>query len=161
MQSRGNCKPNLVIYNTIINSLCKDSLLQQPMDLFSAMKTKGIQPDVVTYNTLVRGFYNSGCREEAKGVLTEMLKSNIAPTVETYSMLVDMFCKDGNVKEAQATLQLMTHKGVTPNIFIHCLMACAKVHGWVRQWHYLQIWRTKVLSLLRYCHLQYPYGQLV
>uniref|UniRef100_A0A803KN83 Pentatricopeptide repeat-containing protein n=1 Tax=Chenopodium quinoa TaxID=63459 RepID=A0A803KN83_CHEQI len=119
MHSAAHCKPNLVIYNTIIDSLCKDSLLQQAMDLFSAIKTDGIQPNVVTYTSLIRGLYNSGCREEAKAVLTEMLKTNIAPTVVTYSTLVDMFCKDGNVKEAQATLQLMTHKGVTPNIFTY------------------------------------------
>uniref|UniRef100_A0A803KN41 Pentatricopeptide repeat-containing protein n=1 Tax=Chenopodium quinoa TaxID=63459 RepID=A0A803KN41_CHEQI len=96
MQSAAHCKPGLVIYNTIIDSLCKDRLLQQAMDLFSAMKTDGIQPNVVTYNSLIRGFYNSGCREEAKGVLTEMLKSNTAPNVATYNTLVDMFCKDGN-----------------------------------------------------------------
>uniref|UniRef100_A0A803KN50 Pentatricopeptide repeat-containing protein n=1 Tax=Chenopodium quinoa TaxID=63459 RepID=A0A803KN50_CHEQI len=121
MHSGGHCKPGLVIYNTIIDSLCKDSLLQQAMDLFSAIKTEGIQPDVVTYNSLIRGFYNSGCREEAKGVLTEMLKSNIAPDVTTFSMLVDMFCKDGNVEEAEAILRLMTDKGVAPDIITYTL----------------------------------------
>lgn len=65
------CKPNLVIYNTIIDSLCKDRRLKVALDLFSAMKSEGIKPDVVTYNALVRVLYSSGFRVDAKNMLAK------------------------------------------------------------------------------------------
>uniref|UniRef100_A0A6N2L8Q5 Pentatricopeptide repeat-containing protein n=1 Tax=Salix viminalis TaxID=40686 RepID=A0A6N2L8Q5_SALVM len=43
------CKPDVVTYNTIIDSLCKDRLVNDAMEFLSEMLDRGIQPDVVTY----------------------------------------------------------------------------------------------------------------
>ncbi|GAB2289775.1 hypothetical protein Dimus_024081 [Dionaea muscipula] len=45
-----------VIYNNIVDSLCKDKLLTEALDLFFEMKSKCIAPDEVTYRSLIRGF---------------------------------------------------------------------------------------------------------
>ncbi|KAL2941029.1 hypothetical protein RDABS01_029379 [Bienertia sinuspersici] len=39
-ESHGCCMPNVVIYSTIIDSLCKDQLLPQALRIFAEMKTK-------------------------------------------------------------------------------------------------------------------------
>ncbi|KAL2941228.1 hypothetical protein RDABS01_029578 [Bienertia sinuspersici] len=39
MESHGHCMPNVVIYSTIIDCLCKDNLLGKALNLFSEMKT--------------------------------------------------------------------------------------------------------------------------
>uniref|UniRef100_A0A803KMQ3 Pentatricopeptide repeat-containing protein n=1 Tax=Chenopodium quinoa TaxID=63459 RepID=A0A803KMQ3_CHEQI len=140
MQSRGNCKPGIVIYNTIIDSLCKDRLLQQAINLFSAMKIEGIQPDVVTYTSLVRGFYNSGFREEAKdGLVVEAeailrhmtdkgvapditvlyLMKGITPDVVTYNTLIDGLCKTNRLTLARELFTDMQAHGVTPDVFTY------------------------------------------
>ncbi|KNA06219.1 hypothetical protein SOVF_183070 isoform B, partial [Spinacia oleracea] len=88
MQSEGLCKPNLLIYTTIIDSLCEKGLLKEGLDLFS---------------------------EQAKGVLDEMIESKIAPNLKTYNM-VEMFCEDGSVDDAHTNLELMIERGLTPDI---------------------------------------------
>ena len=47
MDERG-CEANLVIYSTIIDGLCKDTLVVDAMNLFSEMISRGIAPNIVT-----------------------------------------------------------------------------------------------------------------
>jgi len=49
-------EPDVVMYNTIIDCLCKHKLVPEACDLFSEMSVKGVSADVVTYNTLIYGF---------------------------------------------------------------------------------------------------------
>ncbi|KAL2941225.1 hypothetical protein RDABS01_029575 [Bienertia sinuspersici] len=119
MESYGHCMPNVVIYNTIIDCLCKDNLLAKALNLFSEMKTKGIPPDVVTYTTLIRGMYILGQQRDAHQMLTEMLDNNIHPDVETYNTLIDMYCKEAEVSKARAIFDLMHKKGVYPNVITY------------------------------------------
>ena len=122
-----SCKPALIIYNTIIDSLCKDRLLNDARDLFLAMKQRGIKPNVVTYTSLIRGLYNSGFQDEAEGMLTEMLESKNSPDVITLTNLIYMSCKDGNFFEEESILKLMIDRG-TPNI----ISACGLNHGYCK-----------------------------
>ncbi|KAH9603633.1 hypothetical protein KSS87_012448 [Heliosperma pusillum] len=119
MESRSPFKPNVVIYNTIIDSLSKDRLLPQALSLFKEMKDKSILPNVVTYNTLVRGLCSLGRWDHAKELLIEMLDNHIAPGVDTYNTFIDSYCKEGNVKEARANFEFMTKRGVHPNIITY------------------------------------------
>ncbi|KAL9234892.1 hypothetical protein vseg_009708 [Gypsophila vaccaria] len=113
------CKPNRVIYNTIIDSLCKDRMLTEAKNLFAVMISEGIEPDVFTYNSLIRGMFNLGCQEDATSMLNEMLENDISASAATYNMLVDMHCKDGMVDEAQAIVELMIERGETPSIITY------------------------------------------
>ncbi|RHN52657.1 putative pentatricopeptide [Medicago truncatula] len=65
-------KPNVLMYTTIIDSLCKDKLVIDAYDLYSEM-IKKISPDVVTYNTLVHGFCIAGQLKEAIGFIDHTL----------------------------------------------------------------------------------------
>jgi len=60
----GLCKPCIVIYNTIIDSLSKDKLLPQALKLFSEMKSDGTSPNIITYTALVLGLCGSGQWED-------------------------------------------------------------------------------------------------
>ena len=60
MDKRG-CKPDVMTYSTIIDSLCKDEMVDDALKLFNEMILhKGILPDVVTYSSLIRGLCNQG-----------------------------------------------------------------------------------------------------
>lgn len=52
-------KPNLVCYSTVVDSLCKDGLVDDAKNLFLEMKGKGISPDVVVYSSLIQGMCSS------------------------------------------------------------------------------------------------------
>ncbi|KAH9618474.1 hypothetical protein KSS87_010763, partial [Heliosperma pusillum] len=119
MESRAPFKPGVVIYNTIIDSLCKDRLLPQALGLFKEMKTTTILPNVITYTTLIRGLCSLGHWDDTKELLTEMLDSNLAPDIQTYSTLVDMYSKEGNVAEARVIFEFMTKRVMHANIFTY------------------------------------------
>uniref|UniRef100_A0A803KNU3 Pentatricopeptide repeat-containing protein n=1 Tax=Chenopodium quinoa TaxID=63459 RepID=A0A803KNU3_CHEQI len=53
MESYGHYMSDVVIYDTIIDSLCKDQLLPQALHLFKEMKVNGISPNVFTCTTLI------------------------------------------------------------------------------------------------------------
>ncbi|GMP52092.1 hypothetical protein CsSME_00018046 [Camellia sinensis var. sinensis] len=77
----GSCKPNTVVYNTVIDSLCKDKMVDDAMKLFSKINEQGICQDVATYTSLIHGLCNFGRWKEATRMFIEMLDSGIAPDV--------------------------------------------------------------------------------
>ncbi|XP_058106450.1 pentatricopeptide repeat-containing protein At1g62914, mitochondrial-like [Magnolia sinica] len=115
----GKCRPNLTVYTSIIDSLCKDGLAKEALNLFSKMVGKGIRPDVFTYSSLIHGLCNLGQWKEAMILLDEMLDGGISPNVTTFSILVNALCKEGMIKEARGLLELMTQRGEEPNVITY------------------------------------------
>ncbi|KAK9705376.1 hypothetical protein RND81_07G052000 [Saponaria officinalis] len=72
MELKTPFKPDVVIYNTLMDSLCKDRLLPQALGLFKEMKVNRVLPNVVTYNTLIRGLCSLGQWDDAEDLLDEM-----------------------------------------------------------------------------------------
>ncbi|THG08224.1 hypothetical protein TEA_002201 [Camellia sinensis var. sinensis] len=56
----GSYKPDTVVCNTIIDSFCKDRMVDDALKLFSKMNEQGIHRDVVTYTSLIHGLHNFG-----------------------------------------------------------------------------------------------------
>ncbi|CAL8999376.1 unnamed protein product [Prunus brigantina] len=105
------CKHGQVVYNTIIDSLCKDRLVVDALHLFSEMMSKGISPDV-TYNSLMNGVCKLGEWKEAKRLLNDMVSKNIFPDVFTFNVLVDTLCKEGIVMEAEGLVEMMIQRDI-------------------------------------------------
>ncbi|CAL2264525.1 unnamed protein product [Prunus armeniaca] len=101
------CKPDLVAYSTIIDSLCKDTQVVDALNLFSEMISKGIAPNVITYNSLMNGVCKLGEWKEATRLLNETVSKNIFPDVFTFKVLVDTLCKEGTVVEAEGVVEMM------------------------------------------------------
>uniref|UniRef100_A0A6N2MAQ8 Amine oxidase domain-containing protein n=1 Tax=Salix viminalis TaxID=40686 RepID=A0A6N2MAQ8_SALVM len=118
MEQNGG-KPNVVTYNTIIDNLCKDRLVNEAMEFLSEMLDRGIQPNVVTYNSIVHGFCNLGQLNEATRLFKEMVGKDDMPDTVTFSILVDGLCKEGMVSEAQCVFDIMPEKGVEPDVITY------------------------------------------
>ncbi|CAL8082415.1 unnamed protein product [Prunus armeniaca] len=86
-------KPDLVTYNSLINSLCHSVQWKEATRLCNRMLDEGIAPDVVTFNT-------------------RMLDEGIAPDVVTFNTVIDALCKERRTKEALSVLELMSHRGM-------------------------------------------------
>jgi pentatricopeptide repeat protein len=71
----------VVLYSTIIDSLCKDRLVTEALNMLSEMMSKGIQPDLVTYNSLIQGLCNFGRWKEATTLFKEMEQRKILPNL--------------------------------------------------------------------------------
>ncbi|ONI00530.1 hypothetical protein PRUPE_6G093300 [Prunus persica] len=102
------CKPNLVVYNTIIDSLSKDTLVDDALNLFSEMMCKGVAPDGITYTSLIHGVCKLGEWKEATRLLHEMVSKNIYPDVHTFNVL-------GMVLEAEGMVEIMIQRDIEPN----------------------------------------------
>ncbi|GFQ00403.1 pentatricopeptide repeat-containing protein at1g62670 mitochondrial [Phtheirospermum japonicum] len=72
-KGRSICKPNTHIYRMVIDSLCKDKMMDDALKLFDEMSEKGIPPDVVTYNALICGLCNLSCWSEVKMLVKNMI----------------------------------------------------------------------------------------
>ncbi|KAK6915327.1 Pentatricopeptide repeat [Dillenia turbinata] len=48
-------QPDMVMYNIVIDSLCKECMLDDAFKLFSHSTKRGIRPNIVTYNSLIQG----------------------------------------------------------------------------------------------------------
>ncbi|XP_059629784.1 pentatricopeptide repeat-containing protein At1g63150-like [Cornus florida] len=96
---------NLVMYNnSIIDSLCKDRMVDDALVFFSEMIEKGMLPDVITYNSLIHGLCNFGRWKEAKRLLNEMVDLKFFPDVYSFNILVDAICKEGLVRDAESQM---------------------------------------------------------
>ena len=113
LEDGGGCPPNVFTYNTIMDSLCKDGLVSEAIDVFRKMKDRKCSPDVISYNCLAHGLCLLSRRKEAMALLSEMLEVNVVPDVVTYNTLINYFCKDGMVLEAKAIVKLIFQNTAT------------------------------------------------
>ncbi|MQM23348.1 hypothetical protein Taro_056412, partial [Colocasia esculenta] len=112
----GPCKPGVITYSTVLDSLCKEGAFPEAHKLFEEMMSSGISPNVVTYSCMIHSYSISGCWTEAIDTFKEMVNTRgIAPNVVTFSTLVNSLCIQGRVQEAHNLFDLMTAKGVKPN----------------------------------------------
>ncbi|KAI4357120.1 hypothetical protein L6164_001088 [Bauhinia variegata] len=78
--------PDLVMYSTVIDSLCKVGLVNEEHDLYLEMIAKGIPPNVVTISSLLYGFCIVDQLKEANRLLKEMVPKNVNPSIVTYNI---------------------------------------------------------------------------
>ncbi|KVI07443.1 Pentatricopeptide repeat-containing protein [Cynara cardunculus var. scolymus] len=81
--------PGIIVYSTIIDTLCKKGKVIHALNLFSEMIQKGVMPNVVTYMCLMQGLCGFGLREEANRLLDDMIGRNISPDLQTINLLED------------------------------------------------------------------------
>ncbi|KAB1224493.1 hypothetical protein CJ030_MR2G016382 [Morella rubra] len=113
---------NVVLYNTVIDGLCKDRLVTEALNLSSEMTSKGIHPNLVTYNSLIQGLCKSGEWKEATKLLNDMLQHKIRLDMWTFSILVDTLWQKGEASRSRRSLQCDGSKGhwvlrgIEPNV---------------------------------------------
>ncbi|GAY66860.1 hypothetical protein CUMW_252190 [Citrus unshiu] len=112
-------KPNIFSYSIIIDSLCKEGLVDKAKELFLEMKGQGINPDVVVCTTLIHGFCCAGNWEEVNGLFIEMLDLGPRPNLLTFNVMIDCLCKGGKINEANGLLELMIQRGLNPDRFTY------------------------------------------
>ncbi|KAL5547003.1 hypothetical protein UlMin_006690 [Ulmus minor] len=116
-------KPSVVVYNTVIDSLCKDGLFVDALNIFFEMIHQGIVPNIVTYNSLIHGACKIGQWKEARRLLKEMTGQNIKmidngifPNIVTYTSLIHLSCIIRQWKDATRLLNEMVVPKITPNV---------------------------------------------
>ncbi|KAL9464794.1 hypothetical protein AB3S75_002406 [Citrus x aurantiifolia] len=106
MKSRG-VKPNSVIYNTLIHSLCKNGKVGRARSLMSYME----EPNDVTFSILICAY----CKEEnlvnALVLLEKSFSFGFVPDVVTITKVLELLCSVGRVTDAVEILERVESKG--------------------------------------------------
>uniref|UniRef100_A0A2C9V390 Pentatricopeptide repeat-containing protein-mitochondrial domain-containing protein n=1 Tax=Manihot esculenta TaxID=3983 RepID=A0A2C9V390_MANES len=113
------CSRNLVIYNNLIDGLCKSDRLEESYEILREMKESGIEPTQFTHNAMF------GClcrRGDASGALDLVKKMRIhghEPWIKHYTFLVRKMCKNGKATQACKFLADMVQEGFLPDIIAY------------------------------------------
>nr|GEV17580.1 hypothetical protein [Tanacetum cinerariifolium] len=114
MDSRlGTPKHTILLYNTLIDSFCKDKMIDDASKLFKVMmgSNKTILPNVDTYNSLIYALSMLGRWDEVTSMLKHMEDQNICLDMDTFHIIIDALCKQHKVKEAKDVIDLMVDSG--------------------------------------------------
>ncbi|KAL3618118.1 hypothetical protein CASFOL_038439 [Castilleja foliolosa] len=108
--------PNAV---AMIDSLCKDGLVQDAMKLFRLMREKGTIPGVVLYTAvvegfckvLIRGLCNGNRLDDACVFAIGMLEAGHYPNLGTVTRLIEGLCREKGLEDARKAFDEMRAKG--------------------------------------------------
>ncbi|XP_048442456.1 pentatricopeptide repeat-containing protein At1g11710, mitochondrial-like [Pyrus x bretschneideri] len=110
----GKKKPNLVIYNSVINGLCKEASVDVAKLLMDSLQRMDVL-DIVTYNTMINGYFISGMIDQAFVLLQEMEEGGISFNIVTYNILINFLCKFGCIQQAKGLMKVMISRGMVPD----------------------------------------------
>ncbi|KAJ8764063.1 hypothetical protein K2173_004957 [Erythroxylum novogranatense] len=127
LKSRG-VKPNTVIYNTLLHSLCKNGKVGRARSLMIDIE----EPNDVTFNILISGYCNERNLVQALVLLEKSFNAGFIPDVVTVTKVVEVLCNFGRVPEAVEMLERVESKGgmidvVTYNTLIRGFCRIGKV----------------------------------
>ncbi|CAM8899266.1 unnamed protein product [Rhodiola kirilowii] len=126
----GDLQLDLICYNTLIDGLCKDGLIDKAKELFLEMNKKDVSPDVITYNIVIGGMCRAGMWEESQAMYHEMLDQGLSPSIVTFNVLINALAKMGKGKEANELFLLMIQSGQMPSVVTYnSLMDCMYREG--------------------------------
>ncbi|XP_010275032.1 PREDICTED: pentatricopeptide repeat-containing protein At4g31850, chloroplastic [Nelumbo nucifera] len=112
-----DCKPDTYCYNTLIDKLGEAGHEEHVQELWSKMKSDGINPDVVTYSSLVKSQCATKKIDEAILVLECIEKSRtIKPNTYVYNTIIKAYLDLGQIKEALGVLGRMMVLGCIPDL---------------------------------------------
>ncbi|KAK8529685.1 hypothetical protein V6N13_102589 [Hibiscus sabdariffa] len=113
------CNPSLLLYNGLIDALCKLNRLEESYDLLRQMKETGLEPTNFTHNCI----FGCLCRledvEGAVDLVRKMCFYGHEPWIKYSTLLVKNLCKHGKAEEACKFLVDMLQEGFRPDIITY------------------------------------------
>lgn len=112
---RKRIRPNVITFNTVLNSLFMDGKFQKGHYLLEEMVEIGCKPTTATYNILLNCYFKKGKLKDVSRVIGIMRSSGIKADVYTYNILIRSLCEDSRASRAYLCLGKMRKQGLYPN----------------------------------------------
>ncbi|CAN0896990.1 Pentatricopeptide repeat-containing protein At1g09900 [Linum grandiflorum] len=115
----GRCKPDVYLYNIVINAMLGKGRFEQVMKLLDEMRSKGIKPDAVTCNTMVGWMCKQGRLDEAIKMVTSRSSSYgwRTPGVKSYDTVLNALCRaERFVDAAKLLADMEDREGCSPSV---------------------------------------------
>ncbi|KAL3651208.1 hypothetical protein CASFOL_004210 [Castilleja foliolosa] len=105
--------PDVFTYNSLVDALCKEGLVDEAEDVIQIMKQQNVAPDVISYSALIDGYCLQGRMDEARYVFdSSMARMNIW----SYTILINGYCNKKRIDDAMHMFREMPRKGLKPNV---------------------------------------------
>ncbi|KAL4576977.1 hypothetical protein LXL04_013078 [Taraxacum kok-saghyz] len=117
-------KPNMVTFNTLVDSCCKRRNLKELDSVLLLMKREGVELNLETYKILIDGFLSCGMVGDAERVIMEMNDKGLDVEIDLWNSVIQKYCKPGIMHNAFQVFDEMLHRGVAPNPKTFRLMVC-------------------------------------
>ncbi|KAF6163468.1 hypothetical protein GIB67_029317 [Kingdonia uniflora] len=105
MRSTSKVSPNTVIYNILIDSLCKENKTEVAVSLMDEMQVKGVVPNVITYNAMFRGLQEKKWLDKALEMMDRMQRQACNPDYVTMEILTEWFSAVGEMESLRNFVQ--------------------------------------------------------
>ncbi|KAK4269572.1 hypothetical protein QN277_022711 [Acacia crassicarpa] len=113
MSSTLKVPPNTVIYNILIDSLCKIKDVECALSLMDDMKVKGIKPNTATYNAILKGIQDKKMLYKAFELMDRMVEDACKPDYVTVDILTEWLSAVGEMKKLEKFFQGYTVSSCT------------------------------------------------
>ncbi|KAG2725370.1 hypothetical protein I3760_01G062100 [Carya illinoinensis] len=89
MSSSSKVPPDNVVYNILIDSLCKKNEVELALSLMDEMKVKRLRPNVTAYNVMFKGLREKNFLEKAFDLMDRMVEQACNPDNITMEILTE------------------------------------------------------------------------
>ncbi|KAE8716830.1 putative pentatricopeptide repeat-containing protein [Hibiscus syriacus] len=111
--------PTLLLYNGLIDALCKLKRLEESYELLRQMKEMGLEPTNFTHNCIFGCLCQLEDVEEAVDLVKKMRLYGHEPWIKYSTLLVKNLCKHGKVEESCKFITDMSQEGFPPDIITY------------------------------------------
>ncbi|CEM21771.1 unnamed protein product [Vitrella brassicaformis CCMP3155] len=125
--AHSSLSPDLITYSTIIKGYCVQGDLDEALNLFEAMRARGIQPDAILFNSLLDGCAKRQLPELCDKLLGDMRQYNIAPSNFTLTILIKLYGRTHQLDkafEAVSVLPGLHHFEINTHVYTCLMSAC-------------------------------------
>ncbi|CAI9097734.1 OLC1v1034210C1 [Oldenlandia corymbosa var. corymbosa] len=92
-------KPNVALYNIIINGFVKYKHFEKALEFYEKMIRDRVKPDVISFNTLISGYCKNSQFELALEMFKEMKNKGCVPNVVSFNTLIKGFFREGKLEQ--------------------------------------------------------------
>nr|GEW12535.1 hypothetical protein [Tanacetum cinerariifolium] len=114
MLLRDIASPSVIMYNNIVDSLCKNGRVNHAFRIYHEMTEKGVVSNNVTHMCLMKGLCGFGLRVEAKELLDDTLARRILLDFHKFNVVMS-FLRNGELNEANELFNEMQERCCLPD----------------------------------------------
>jgi pentatricopeptide repeat protein len=104
-------KPDIAMYNILIDAMCKFGNLKDARKLFSELFVQGLLPNVQIYTTIINNLCKEGLLDEALEAFRNMEGDGCPPDEFSYNVIIRGFLQHKDESRAAQLIGEMRDRG--------------------------------------------------
>ncbi|XP_010519906.1 PREDICTED: pentatricopeptide repeat-containing protein At5g25630 [Tarenaya hassleriana] len=107
IESKHECRPNVVIFTTVISGWCSGRRMEDAIRVFDKMCEFGVSPNLKTFETLMWGYLEAKKPWKVEEVLQLMREFGVKPEKSTFMLLAEAWRVAGMAEESDFVLNAL------------------------------------------------------